>query len=559
MSLWLFCLCLPLFPQTERANPPGGVESDETDLLGRARQLYSDERFCEIEHMLARSPHTELGSELLLLLGLARARQGNWAGTERPLQEAAQRQPDHVAARLELAGVQYRLKRNWEAIENLRRALELDAGNEYARRFLAALLSLEDRQIKALDHWNEVGDPRLRQIAYRVSGPVDSELLTRLFPINEGEVLRAERVRDVQWTQSRFGLGSPARWQLTPSKGRDWELEIVVPDRSGLSLPRSWLLENSAGALVESTLSLDHPRGLSGGPHWRGSFRWDPPRRRLQTTVGWPFVSAGAEALRLGLDMRREEWNARFSETSFRLENEVLFAQFEHLFPGRRSLTFVGSYQHQRTRIEGAFSPVAFRNPHLAEMGAEWNQILGWAGSDNPRIEWTVQIKSISGWGHEKLVSPQVSSGAYLTWKPWPEDSTRLQIGGSTGFSGRHLPLTHYFVLCVGPDGVLPLRAHPTTEKGSKGNSPLGRHYALLNLEARRDLGRWGVFRIRGLAFSDTAVLAQGPFGRFEKDWWQDVGGGFHLNIFGLDLIEILLGFDLRDSAFNLWLGLPRN
>ena len=85
----------------------------------------------------------------------------------------------------------------------------------------------------------------------------------------------------------------------------------------------------------------------------------------------------------------------------------------------------------------------------------------------------------------------------------------------------------------------------------------MGRQYVLANLELRRRVLSWRFLEIRGLLFSDTALVDGAPFSDVGGQWFQDVGFGLSLGALGQERIEVLFGFDLKDSSFNLWVGIP--
>ena len=153
-------------------------------------------------------------------------------------------------------------------------------------------------------------------------------------------------------------------------------------------------------------------------------------------------------------------------------------------------------------------------------------------------------------------------SGLGVDWTVARKSETRLRISLQGGFSGRNLPLDHYFLFGIGPDARLPLKAHPELRDGRRGNSPMGRDFVLLGAELGRRLWRLGFLEVGGFVFSDTAFVFGRPFLSGKGEWFQDVGVGLRFNVLGQEFLNVFLraGYaepDLSslDRASKHWSG----
>ena len=555
VNLWHFLLLLLLLEPALTAE--NSVHQSEFDsLLRKGKQLIDQQKFTAAEEILreALKQHPDQ-PEVLSLLGLVLGKQGRWKASQEVLERALLLQPDFVPAHLELAGVQYKMGRNRESMSTLRRALALDPNNDYAQHFLATLLYLEEQRIEALYYWNRLGEPRINQIHYSTSAKTAAELLGHLFPFNEGEMLRRQQILSILWKQARFNLDPPFQWHLVPDSSGAWDLKIALYPRTTLAFPKAFLLENLARVLFHQEVAYQYPQGLGSGKYFSGSFRWDTPRKRVKAAAGFPFLSSSSDALRLGFDLRDEAWNHRVSGTEFLFQTEQLFADYEYLLSGRKSFSIHAGYHHQYFRFEEGHNNHS-SNPHLVRVGSEWNQLFSLNRADTARLSWRSRLDAFSGFGRAKSRAWQFSSTAKLHWRRGDRSASGLKLSLRTGLSSHNLPLDRYFILGVGQDDPLPLRAHPTVENGQKGNSPMGRKYALANLEYYRRILVWRFLEVGALTFSDSAIVSGSPFQASEKEWFQDVGGGFHFKVMGLEVLQILFGFDLKTNSFHSWLGL---
>jgi len=521
-----------------------------------AEELIELERYLEAEKVLRKGLQKNEGSaEGHYLLGFALAKQEKWVLARGELVRAVSLDFNHGRAYTELAGIEFKLGKREDAIRHLQRAAQLQSDIDYVLTFLATLLYLENRKTEALYYWNQVGGPRVDKISYSTAAEVTPELIQHLFPLNEGEVFRRRQVLDIRWKQDSFGLGAPFTWNVTPLPTDNYDLEIALAPGSILSSLELLLLENAVRAPLYREVSLEYPMSLRSGRRVGGSFRWDDPRKRIQAFARFPFLSSSSDSLDLALDIREEQWRDGLSGTDFLYETRKAVAGYEYLFDGRRSLELRGGYENQTLFLPE--STELLDNADFLLLGTAWNQRIGLNASDDLRMDIGAGLDGLFGQGSEGSHSGRSQATVKFGWlfDRRSQSGLLLNIGG--GYAGSGVPLDYYYVLGIGQDDPLPLRAHPTVDRGRKGNSPMGRQYFLANLELRRRVLRWSILEMQGLLFSDTAMVDSTPFMDVGRQWFQDVGFGIRIGALGQERMEILCGFDLKESSFNLWVGIP--
>ena len=527
----------------------------QEDLLIQARAKLEANHYNESEKLLREFlRHQPAHVEASFLLGVALAKQEKWMAAGEELERTIDLDSSFAAAHLELAGVRHRQGANQEAIRLLRRTISLDPGDRYARYFLATLSYLEERQLEALYHWNAVGEPRIHEISYLTPSQTKPELIGLLFRLNEGEVLRREQLLDIRWIQERLRLKTDFQWLLQPVSNNDqWDLEISVSPQNALSSKKAFLLENAPRIAFNQEIfaEFQNDRGQSFG----GGVRWARFRKQVMATSSFPFLFSASDVLRLGGDARDEAWQHIESGTDFTLQTQTLSGSYEHSFRGRRSLSFHAGYRHQDFQFDQGTFPS--QSPHVVTLGLEWNQRVGLNPQDSRQLHWATRLDQISLLGDTRQGTYRLATRVRVDWSLREKSRTSLVLALQGGISGDLLPLDDYFSLGVGPDHPLSLRAHPTLLDGRKGDNPLGREFALANVEFSHRLWRWQFFEVSGFTFSDIALVGRPAFGASGQEWFHDVGGGLRLGFFGHEIVHIVLGWDLKTGSFTQWTGLP--
>jgi len=531
-------------------------------LLVKGRQLLEEDRYEEAEALLRsfQTLHPE-NAEGAFLLGFALAKQEKWDIASDQFEQAISLQPGYVSAFIELAGVQFKLGYHDKAIDLFQKALDLDSDNSYAAEFLANLLYLEDRKIEALEYWNNIEKPKIKNITYRTAVDVEPKLLQQIFPLNEGEVLRRKQILDIRWKQEQFDLDPKFFWHITTSSNDEWDLEIGLPPRGTLSPLKTILLSNAVRVPVYREAVIEYPLELRSGKKFKGIVRWDSPQKRLSATAWFPFLLSKSDGLGSTFDWRNEAWVTGQTGIGFRYKTKTVKTNYDFLMRNRMAISFHAGYDHQVLSFKEIQPQEMARdfpnNQHFLNLGLEWKKRIGLSVSDKVKVDWKVYYNNHFGLDGKRTQARQVAASTALDWQLDPSRRFELKASLGAGHSSQNIPLSKYFVLGVGQDNPLPLRAHPTVVDEHKGNSPLGRQFILGNLELHRRLIRWRVLEIKGQIFMDIGTVYETPFGNESGVWYRDIGCGLRFGALGSDLIEILFGYDINNKSTNFWIGLP--
>jgi Tetratricopeptide repeat len=489
--------------------------------------------------------------EALYQQGLIFASRQNWAAAQRQFEAVLAIDPDDFRAYVELAGVAFKTSHHPDAIRHLRKALQIEPEDPYAMNFLATLLSLEGQQAEALYYWNLLGEPRVDKIEFRSGDSAQPELIGRLFRVNEGEVFRRGQLLHMQWEQERLQLNTPFRANLTPGADGNWDLEFALPPRSTTSWTRNLIVTNALRAALHQEVSIASPFELGRGRQVLATWRWHANQKRIASSASIPYLTTGSNRLHLGFDFRDEEWRHTDTGVRYLQKTESFGGEQEFVFEGRKSVSFGVGYTRQRLQFPQHVNSQS--RLHFITLSTEWNQRISLNRADTLRLDIRSRYEYFAVPGNG---TRQASAAIRMAWDINAKTAMEFQVGGGT--SGRSLPLGRYFVLGIGQDDPRPLRAHPTVHYGFKGAAPMGRGYALVNLEVRRLLlsRRW--LSLSGLLFSDTGGVSGAPFGPEHRTWYQDIGSGVRFGTLGRDLLDVRAGVDLKTSSFSLWIGVPQ-
>lgn len=451
---------------------------------------------------------------------------------ERTTAEAPER-PSPATAYWQRASAHFRAQRYGAAREAVREGLAVAPSDPYGHDFLATLLHLEGRTAEALHHWEAAGaSPRVRTIEYRVDDEELADTLARVHRINEGERLTRAQWIDASWLQRQLLPRQTVSSRLAAVDDDDWELQIAAHSHAGGSW-KTQAARNMTAALFDRQISVDVPRtGLS--PLALG-MRWQAADRRVHAEWQRLFITPHTDRLRVSVDLRDERWVATDAGDRERVQSAEVSASYDYFMMNRRALsTRLGVLRHS--------------GRSYAISGAEWQQTVALNLADSIRAHWKLQGDVFLPTGSSERPARRLLASAAVRWQH-PDETTTLAVRVSGGAIGGDLPRDRQFVLGIGPEATLLLRAHPVLRDGAKGASPVGRRFGLLNFGGERHLLRVGLVEARALLFADHALVG--------GDSYLDAGGGVRLRVW-TQSIDVLAARDMRSGGVRYWAGVSR-
>jgi len=490
--------------------------------------------------------------ETLLAAGLAEGRASRLGEAAAALDRAIALAPSRPEAWVERGGVRFLEERYAEAASDLERALTL-RDDPYARDLLASALHLAGRTEEALGHWNALGQPALRSVSIGGLVHTRDRVARRELSLGEGDVLSLDALRASRRRLEETGVFDRVTLRPVPLGDGRADLEVALGERHG---PAASLAEGLATAGIDALhgrVRLRWSNLLGRGLTVGGSYRWaeNRPEASVSLLAPRPFglpanlhlqvfngrqayaLGSGLESKRGGFDLglRRVLDGRTTVEAGARWRDRT----FSEPFPGAPPGVVAGLearverrlHEDHRQRLDlalGAFRTASSLGSDLSftKAGLELAYLGHLAAPEQVRVERSVVAARLRlGWGDDGM------------------------------------PVDEMFAPGGSPDMELPLRAHRQTVDGVLGGSPIGRSFALVNVEWRRRLTRSGPVPLGLVLFYDGSWVDRGPAAGVPV--LHDVGVGVRLALPGSGVVRIDYGHGLTDGANAVFIGLNQS
>ncbi len=427
-----------------------------------------------------------------------------------------------------MAGL-HALRSQWrDAAEDARRALLRDAADPLASRILATALYLEGDPDRALDAWNDVGEPVVDLVNVTGLDRTRYLVVARTVGIQPQTLLTRAALERARRRLAELPAAQTTRVGYRPGQGGRAQVDAAVFERP--LLPSSPVLLAAIGirAVTDRELSAGLASPSGGGELWTAAWRWWEHRSRAALGFAAPAPFGGVWGVE-GFSERQTYANAGstiveararagfhmsdWTRAGFRWEAGVAFDRWRH--SGRAvSATFSG-----QQRLAGDRAYVE------ARAGAWRGGVRTW--TLGLRTEWRSQVRHEGNIWIGRAGAEAAADGAPLAL--WP--------GAGTGH---------------GRDVLL--RAHPLLDEGIIDDGVFGRRLAHGGAEWNRWLPARKLLRIAPALFVDTARASAG-LESSDRRWHVDVGAGLRIALPGAGAARIDLARGLRDGSMALSVG----
>jgi hypothetical protein len=507
-------------------------------------QLYSAGQYAEVVAATNSDPRDP---DTLFLRGMSLARLSRWTEAEQALRLGQARAPQDPRFPTELAGVSYRLEHYRQARNQLRRALNLAPGDEYARNFLGSLYLLDSNLDAALVQWNRLDQPRLSSVELPPRLHTDAVLLDRALTFSPATTLQLSELRTSRARLDLLNAFSGYDFALVPEPpGDGYKLRMRGSERSGFfDSPRRSLLRSARG-LPYRTVFLEHDNGGGNGSSLHAIARWDPYRRRANVVYSRPLIGEARYRWRVFGDARDERWDLTrriAGLPNFRLQKIEAGAGFDSVVNGSfrwgaEAAAIVRSFRGEATN--------GSRMPDLA--GALTDVNFNWTPLRFPARRIAVTTETRVGLGSiaddEGTLYGRAEAAAQLRWSSagnW-NFTTRLSAGALPGKA----PFDELYILGVERDNQLDFRGIRNDADGRKGSAPIGDRYWLSSTDLTRRVARFSLADIHAGPFFDAGVIrdSRGQYGAPRTQL--AAGIQLELRLFGAFGVRFLYGRDLR-------------
>jgi tetratricopeptide (TPR) repeat protein len=514
---------------------------------------------------LARGPDNQ-SADLDFLAGLSLAKLQRWNDARSALSAGHRKAPEDARFLVEVAGVDYKLKNARAAKRELREALKLDPHDAYTLEFLGTLYFLDGNLEAALNYWNAIDKPRLRNVSVQPTPKVDEALLQPAIGFNAPQVLTGDVLLGAEARLDNLGLFPHRRVELSPATGGNYDATLNLPERNlwgdtWWEGALSWFSGLPYATVYPEIYNLDR-RAVNV----TSLLRWDSEKRRAFAEISAPVMRDPKLRLRFYFDGRNENWN--LSNTFFGPGAALSDLNVRRVAGGAELRSVVNGRWNWSAGVEIANR--SFRNltPQAGAAGksffSDGNSLAYWVRADRsllrvPERRFTIDGSAEARVGREfanNLGSYGVARGSLSgRWLPQAKgDDYEMQIRLRAGEAFGDVPFDELFQLGIERDNDLWLRGHAGTHDGRKGAAPLGRRYFLANWEVDKNIYSNGFFTVKLGPFVDNGAIADssGLFG--SQRWLWDAGAQCKIRVLGSMTVVLSYGRDLRGGR-NVYYG----
>jgi hypothetical protein len=551
-------ICVLLFALAAASAAGQSVSTDSI------KQLYDQKNWDQIVRQVPASASNT--AELDLYRGLALAQLQRWPEAKAALEDGERKDPREERFAVELAGVAYREKHFGEATRDLKRALKLKPDDNYTLNFLGTIYLLRGNMQAALEYWNRVNAPHITRIEEVPQPRLREALLERAIAVAP---LSTMRLSDFEMTEAQIGaldVFPVHHWELQPSAQDSYNLTFHSLEDAGFhSSPWTMALSSLRGLPYETIYPSFHNLSWSA-INFDSLVRWDSQKRRVFASLSTPLESSPHWRLLAHIDGRDENWNltnvftGSSSITTMKRRGVEAGIDIRRVETGRWSWQTGAEFSR---RTFGNLRGIAANAGPFFESGnaVEWN-----AESDYRLLSLSDRRLTVDSSGSASVARffgavettnfARFTGGLHLHWFPQAEgDDYEINSQFRAGAIAGTAPFDEFFTLGVErDDNDLWLRGISATHNGEKGNSPMGRRYALANFELDKVIYHGDFFEVKAGPIFDAGEISDssGYFG--SHGWLWDPGVECKVRV--LDTIEVVFsyGHDIR-SGRNTFFG----
>ncbi|HET7842170.1 MAG TPA: hypothetical protein VFM21_11215, partial [Terriglobia bacterium] len=203
----------------------------DPELSRKIKQLASENRWPEI----ARKLETVSGkdADLEFYYGSALAQSGRFDDARHAFLAGRRIAPGDKRFPVELAGVAFKQKDYRVASAWMRRALRIDAADEYANDFLGTIYFLEDNLEAALKYWNCVGKPYIETVQTDHPLRVRPALFDRALAFSPASQMRLADFETSRVRLEGLEIFPAARVQLAAKPEGKFDAILNLQERNG--------------------------------------------------------------------------------------------------------------------------------------------------------------------------------------------------------------------------------------------------------------------------------------------------------------------------------------
>jgi tetratricopeptide (TPR) repeat protein len=560
----LFLLSISAGPKC-KAQSTGNSAASVASLAERVQQFVREQHWVEVVEAV--KDVRDRDAALNFAYGTALAQLGRLDDAKESFLAGRRLAPRDKRFPIELAGVAFKQKRYAEASGWMRRALRIDAGDEYANDFLGTVYFLQNNLAAAVKYWNRVDKPYIEAVGPEHELRIRPALLDRALAFSPASVMRLDELETTRARLDGLEVFGEPRIQLAAKPDGKFDAILNLAERNGFGDGVWEALISTFSGVAYQTVYPEYNNIGGAAINVASLARWDAQKRRLAASLSGPLRGNPKWRYRLALDLRNENWDIRelFAGTSpslgsLNLRREAGGASIESFNSGRWGWSVGFEFSHRDYRSVVAGSTLT---PDLLLAGAQLKQTAG-IYSVLMRVPEHRFVLNASAapqlgqiWSQPAHAFAKVEGGMRAEWFPRAQGDdyavrSEARSGGTTG----QVPFDELFMLGMERDNDLWLRGHVGTRDGRKGSAPLGRDYFLSNNEIDKNVYGNGLVTLKISPFLDTGKMIDDSTTLGSRRWLWDTGVQAKARVLGVG-VTFIYGKDLRtgNNAFYFTAG----
>lgn len=561
--LFIITFLLTTGPKCQGQTPTNSAVPAAT-VAKRVQQSVREERWAEVVDAV--SGVRDRDAELDFAYGTALAQLGRLDEAKESFLAGRRLAPQDKRFPIELAGVAFKQKRFPEAGGWMRRALRIDASDEYGNNFLGTVYFLENNLAAAVKYWNRVDKPYIETVGPEHALRIRPALLDRALAFSPASVMRLDELETTQTRLEGLEIFADSRIQLAAKADEKFDAILNLSEQNGFGDGIWEALVSTFSGVAYQTVYPKYENIGGSAINVTSLVRWDAEKRRLAASVSGPLRRNPKWRYRVSVDLRNENWDIRESFTgaapslgSLNLRREAGGASIDSFQSGRWGWGAGFEFSHRDYRSVVAGSTLT---PELILAGAQLKQtaqIHSVLRVPEHRFLLSANAASELGriWSQPAHAFGKVQGGARAEWYPQAQGDdyavqSQVRAGGATG----QVPFDELFMMGMERDNDLWLRGHVGTRDGRKGSAPLGRNYFLSNHEIDKNVYGNGLMTLKLSPFLDTGKIIDDSTSLGPRRWLWDTGVQAKARVLGVG-VTFIYGKDLRtgNNAFYFTAG----
>jgi len=494
------------------------------ELYEKGLKLYNENNYFEAEIYLREALKFGVKKATIhFLIGMCFAFQNKLEEAERNFLISLKLNKSFEESYIELGGLYFKKKEYQKAEQMIKKAIKINPENKYSHDFLGTLYYINGLTYLTLYEWNKINKPVLENLLIESEYFSKKEFLFKELCFNPGQIIKPSMLMESLERLGRIGNISNISFSIIPKKenNNNYNLQFSSYEEKGFGKNIVFFFITLLKDISQKMLHLDYKNINDININAYSTYSFDKFRKKFQLLLSFPRFSKLPFYFSVDYTQRNELWNLHnFIPDQAKVERWIktkeFTLKFDYIHNDKISYFHYLKLKIRDTRNDfypsenerALFSPLVknifkyggeFKFNLIHNLPRNFNSdfLLGYEilseknGSDSNFIKILLTLENIK-LGRRNLSELVTSS---LLW--------RLKLG----YSSQRIPLEEKFNLGIGPDTNHYLRAHSSTYRGKRGNSPLVDKFILSNLQYGHHLFNLFPLRVEGGIFIDFANL----------------------------------------------------